>query len=183
MCEWYMAKGSSLHVETIRAVGAVAIGEPFVQKGQCPLSSGHRWQVGVSDQVFQVLRISKGHWRLRYLCKSLFFAFFWGGVHCVAWASQRVLVVKNPPPMQDTWVWSLGWEDPLEEGMPTHSSGLENPTDRDRGAWRATVHGVAKNRTWLNWLSMHARMVCDRQEVSSPTRDQTCVSCNGSPES
>ena len=92
-------------METIRAVGAVAIGEPFVQKGQCPLSSGHRWQVGVSDQVFQVLRISKGHWRLRYLCKSLFFAFFfWGGVHCVAWASQRVLVVKNPPPMQDTWV-------------------------------------------------------------------------------
>ena len=30
--------------------------------------------------------------------------------------------VKNPPAMQETWVRSLGWEDPLEEGMATHSS-------------------------------------------------------------
>ena len=41
------------------------------------------------------------------------------------WASQMVLVVKNPLPMQETqemWVQSLGWEDPLEEGMATHTS-------------------------------------------------------------
>jgi len=31
-------------------------------------------------------------------------------------------MVKNPPALQETWVWSLGWEDPLEEGMATHSS-------------------------------------------------------------
>ena len=31
-------------------------------------------------------------------------------------------MVKNPPAMQETWVRSLGWEDPLEEGMATHSS-------------------------------------------------------------
>ena len=31
-------------------------------------------------------------------------------------------MVKNPPAMQKTWVQSLGWEDPLEEGMATHSS-------------------------------------------------------------
>ena len=30
--------------------------------------------------------------------------------------------VKNPPAMQETWVQSLGWEDPLEEGMATHFS-------------------------------------------------------------
>ena len=30
--------------------------------------------------------------------------------------------VKNPPAMQETWVQSLDWEDPLEEGMATHSS-------------------------------------------------------------
>ena len=30
--------------------------------------------------------------------------------------------VKNPPAMRETWVGSLGWEDPLEEGMATHSS-------------------------------------------------------------
>ena len=31
-------------------------------------------------------------------------------------------LVKNPPAMQKTWVWSLGWEDPLEKGKGTHSS-------------------------------------------------------------
>ena len=31
-------------------------------------------------------------------------------------------MVKNPPAMRETWVCSLGWEDPLEEGMATHSS-------------------------------------------------------------
>jgi len=31
-------------------------------------------------------------------------------------------MVKNPPAMQETWVRSLGWEDPLEKGMATHSS-------------------------------------------------------------
>ena len=31
-------------------------------------------------------------------------------------------LVKNPPAMQETWVGSLGWEDPLEKGMATHSS-------------------------------------------------------------
>ena len=31
-------------------------------------------------------------------------------------------MVKNPPIMRQTWVSSLGWEDPLEEGMATHSS-------------------------------------------------------------
>ena len=53
------------------------------------------------------------------------------------------------------WVLSLGWEDPLEEGMGTHSSTLclENPMDK--GAWWATVHRVAKSRTRLKRLSTH----------------------------
>ena len=34
------------------------------------------------------------------------------------------LKVKNPPAMQETWIRSLGWEDPLEEGMETHFSVL-----------------------------------------------------------
>ena len=59
-------------------------------------------------------------------------------------------VVKNPPPVQkiqETRLQSLGWEDPLDEEMATHSSILawKNPTDR--GAWWATVHGVAKS--WM----------------------------------
>ena len=45
-------------------------------------------------------------------------------------------VIRNLPAMQKTQVQSLSQEDPLEEGMATHSStGLENPVDR--GAWQA----------------------------------------------
>ena len=40
------------------------------------------------------------------------------------WASLVAQMVKNLPAMQETWVKSLGWEDPLEEGMATHSSSL-----------------------------------------------------------
>jgi len=39
-----------------------------------------------------------------------------------SWASLGAQMVKNPPTMPETWVRSLGWEDPLEEGMATHSS-------------------------------------------------------------
>ena len=38
------------------------------------------------------------------------------------WASLVAQTVKNLPAMQETWVRSLGWDDPLEEGMATHSS-------------------------------------------------------------
>ena len=39
-----------------------------------------------------------------------------------SWASLVAQRVKNPPAMRETWVWSLGWEDSLQEGMSTHSS-------------------------------------------------------------
>ena len=39
-----------------------------------------------------------------------------------SWASLVAQMIKNLPAMRDTWVPSLGWEDPLEEGMATHSS-------------------------------------------------------------
>ena len=38
------------------------------------------------------------------------------------WASLVAQLVKNPPAMRETWVQSLSWDDPLEEGMATHSS-------------------------------------------------------------
>ena len=67
-------------------------------------------------------------------------------------------MVKTLPAMQETSVRSLTWEDPLEEGMVTHSSIL---------AWRIlwtakpgrlhTVHGVAKSRTQLSSFHFHTR--------------------------
>ena len=50
------------------------------------------------------------------------------------WASLVVQTVKNPPAVLETWVWSLGQEDPLEEGMATHSSILAWRIPMDRGA-------------------------------------------------
>ena len=54
-------------------------------------------------------------------------------------------LVKNLPEMWETWVGSLGWEDPLEEYMATYSSILAWRIPMDRGTWQATVHGVAKS--------------------------------------
>ena len=48
------------------------------------------------------------------------------------------------------WVQSLGWEHALEEGMATHSSIPTWRIPMDRGAWRTTVHGVAKSQTQLS---------------------------------
>ena len=59
-------------------------------------------------------------------------------------------MVKNPPARWEAWVRSLGWEDPLEEGMAIHSSILAWRIPMDRGAWQATVHRVAKSRTRLS---------------------------------
>ena len=56
-------------------------------------------------------------------------------------------LVRNPPAVQETLVRFLGQEDPLEEGMATHSSILAWRIPMDRGAWQATIHGVTKGQT------------------------------------
>ena len=57
-------------------------------------------------------------------------------------------MVKNLPVMQETWVRSLGWEDPLQEGMA--SSILAWRICMDRGVWWVTVHRVTKTQTRLS---------------------------------
>ena len=65
--------------------------------------------------------------------------------------------------MQETWVQSSGPEDPLKERRAAHCSILSWENPMDRGAWRATVHGVTKIWTQLSnqmittptWLSRH----------------------------
>ena len=75
-------------------------------------------------------------------------------------ASLIIQLVKNPPAMQKTWVWSLGWEDPLEKGKATHSSisGLENSMD-------CIVHGVAKS--WTRLSNFHFQ-----ESITEPQRLQ-----------
>ena len=81
-----------------------------------------------------------------FLMKS-FKCKYWGHGN-LSWqgASRLARLVKNPPAMWGPWVWSLGWEDPLEEGMATHSSIL---------AWRIpwTVYCVGRQRVRYNWVA------------------------------
>ena len=61
------------------------------------------------------------------------------------------MVVENPPAMQETWVQSLGWDDPLEEGMATHSSILSW-----RIPWTEVPDGLqsmVSQRVGYNWLT------------------------------
>ena len=64
-----------------------------------------------------------------------------------SWASLVAQLVKNPPAIQETWVRSPGWKDPLEKGYdyPLQYSGLENSID-------CIVHGVAESDA-TKWLS------------------------------
>ena len=78
-------------------------------------------------------------------------------MYVIFWASLEAQMVKNLPATQETWVQSLGWEDPLEEGMATHSSILAWRIPIERGAWWATVHKVAEfnmteltKHTWVD---------------------------------
>ena len=78
-----------------------------------------------------------------------------------SWASLVAQLVKNQPAKQETWVWSLGWEDSPGEGngyqlqysgleySGLENSGLENSMD-------CIVHGVAKSKTGLSvfhWIT------------------------------
>ena len=54
-------------------------------------------------------------------------------------------MVNNLPEMQETWIWTLGQEDPLEKEMATHSSILAWRIPWT-GVWWATVYGVAKSQ-------------------------------------
>ena len=83
---------------------------------------------------------------------------FWGPGNCNLGLNRLCFVilypmslvaqmVKNPPAMPETSVWSLGWEDLLEEGTATHSSIFAWRIPMDRGAW---LYRVAKSQTQLS---------------------------------
>ena len=71
-----------------------------------------------------------------------------------SWASLVAQTVNNPPAMCETWVQSLGWEDPLEEDMATHFSILAWRIPIDRETWQTAVHGVIES-DMTERLSMH----------------------------
>ena len=76
-------------------------------------------------------------WSIFHFMTMLLFVYF----HLPAlplqysWASLVAQLVKNPSAMWETWVWSLGWEDPLEKGKATHSSILAWRIPRTVSSW------------------------------------------------
>ena len=63
-----------------------------------------------------------------------------------SWASLLAQMVKNLPAMWEVWVRVLGWEDPLEEGMGTHSRILAWRIPLEREGWRALSMGSQRVR-------------------------------------
>ena len=78
-------------------------------------------------------------------------------------------LVKNLPVMWETWVRCLVWEDPLEEGMATHSSILAWRIPMDRGAGQAAVHGVS-----TTCYSIVRVIGYQLLRITSPSNHQSC---------
>ena len=76
-------------------------------------------------------------------------------------------LVKNPPAMQETQVQPLGQEDPLEKGMATFPC-RENPVDR--GAWKATAHGVTESGLRDYYLTVNHNLGCTDQKHDPLTK-------------
>ena len=91
----------------------------------------------------------------------------WGLFSFTDGASMVAQIVKSPLAVQETQVLSLGWKDPLEECNPLQYSCLENPMDR--GAGRATVHGVSKSWTWLR-IHTHTHTHTHTHSFTNPFR-------------
>ena len=110
------------------------------------------WVCGHSQLTQEILEYS---WMVDIIASQCVFLNLFGGwLLKWHWSSRASLVaktVKNLPAMQETWVLPLGWEDPLEEGMATHSSILawKTPCTKEPGRL-PTVHGAAKSQTRLS---------------------------------
>ena len=82
----------------------------------------------------------------------------------ILWGSNRTSLVaqmvKNPPAMQETWVWSLGREVPLEKGTATHFSCLENPWTEEPGRLQSIGSLGHDWATKVNWTWFLASHIC-----------------------
>ena len=75
-------------------------------------------------------------------------------------------MIKNPLAMWETWVHSLVWKDPLEEGMATHSSIIAWRMPMDRGAWWAIVHGVTKRHDCATKHSLFSFLLSTQNQLA-----------------
>ena len=116
----------------------------------------------VSSFIHETVEKREIHWWMKFITLN----------YSVPWASFVAQMVKNLPAIWETWVWSLGWDDPLEKGKATHSSIL---------AWRIpwTVESTESQRVRHNWVTFTTSLLyrCSTlrtQICLPPTRDILC---------
>ena len=90
----------------------------------------------------------------------------------MSWASLVAQMVKNPPAMWETWVGSLGWEDPLEEGMATHRVASQAGGQR----WRAESQG-SRTRRWRYFTDPFLRSCPRSAEALTPLHVAAAWGC------
>ena len=118
----------------------------------------HRFCFGLPPSFFLGLLVtvlnsfSIANWTPSNLQDSSFGIIFFFMSFYTVQASLMAQLVKNPPAMWEIWVWSLGWEDPLEKGMATHSSIL---------SWRipwtgepSRLQSIGSQRVGHNWETL-----------------------------
>ena len=128
--------GSQTYLPWVYWVSHWALGPESVLLTSSLDDSNAQWPgTAIRPLLYTVrLRCQYGsHWPHGYLHLFSFSFFF----YFVLEAFLVAQMVKNPPAKQETWVWSLAWEDPLEKGMATHSSLLAWRT-----AWTAEAGGL-----------------------------------------
>ena len=83
------------------------------------------------------------------------------------WASLVAQTVKNLPAVQETWVWSLGWEDPLEKEMATHCSIVvwEIPWTKEPGG----LQTMGSQRIRYNWATQQQQPIVDNISFGIPS--------------
>ena len=101
---------------------------------------------------------------------SLFRHYFPESKYCILiwfWASLMAQIVKNPPVIWETWIQSMGWKDPLEEGIATHSSILARRIPWAEEPGRLQSMGLQRVR--------HDRVISTAQNVIICTQKQWCL--------
>ena len=120
-----------------------------------------KWESLKGKQINQGLEIRWRVWMGFFSLNNRYTGAFWVAE-----------MVKNLSAMQETWVWSLGQEDPLEEGITTHSSILAWRIPWTEEPGRLAVHGVAKSWTRLSdWAQRYTEPSFWRLE----RRKDSCV--------
>ena len=126
------------HLPAMQETQVWALGrEDLLEKGMATHCSILAWRIAWTEEPSRLQ--SMGWQRVGHDWATNTFTF---GASLVA------QMVKNLPAMQETWIWSLGWEDPLEKGMATHCSILawRSPWTEEPGELH-TVHEITKSDT------------------------------------